>query len=59
MNRFWKRVARKRLDQDEKLIRNLNRLNEKEKIEQQESKVLGQKLVKRKTNSKENTIQRG
>ena len=59
MNRFWKRVARKRLDQNEKLIRNLNRLNEKEKIEQQESKVLGQKLVKRKANSKENTIQRG
>ena len=59
MNRFWKRVSRKRLDQNEKLIRNLNRLNEKEKIEQQESKVLGQKLVKRKTNSKENTIQRG
>ena len=59
MNRFWKRVARKRLDQSEKLIRNLNRLNEKEKIEQQEPKVLGQKLVKRKTNSEENTIQRG
>ena len=56
MNRFWKRVARKRLDQDEKLIRNLNRLNEKEKIEQQESKVLGQKPVKRKTNSKKSTI---
>ena len=53
------RLFRKREDQNEKLIRNLNRLNEKEKIEQQESKVLGQKLVKRKTNSKENTIQRG
>ena len=49
-------IFKKREDQDEKLIRNLNRLNEKEKIEQQESKVLGQKLVKRKTNSKENTI---
>ena len=53
------RLFRKREDQNEKLIRNLNRLNEKEKIEQQKSKVLGQKLVKRKTNSKENTIQRG
>jgi len=50
------RLFRKREDQNEKLIRNLNRLNEKEKIEQQKSKVLGQKLVKRKTNSKENTI---
>jgi len=50
------RLFRKQEDQNEKLIRNLNRLNEKEKIEQQKSKVLGQKLVKRKTNSKENTI---
>ena len=50
------RLFRKREDQNEKLIRNLNRLNEKEKIEQQKPKVLGQKLVKRKTNSKENTI---
>ena len=56
MNRFWKRVARKRLDQNEKLIRNLNRLNEKEKIEQQESKILGRKPVKCKTNKEENTI---
>ena len=50
------RLFRKREDQNEKLIRNLNRLNEKEKIEQQKPKVLGQKLVKRKTNRKENTI---
>ena len=50
------RLFRKREDQDEKLIRNLNRLNEKEKIEQQESKVLGQKPVKRKTNKEKNTI---
>ena len=50
------RLFRKQEDQNEKLIRNLNRLNEKEKIEQQKSKVLGQKPVKRKTNRKENTI---
>ena len=50
------RLFRKREDQNEKLIRNLNRLNEKEKIEQQKPKVLGQKLVKRKTNSKKSTI---
>jgi len=50
------RLFRKQEDQNEKLIRNLNRLNEKEKIEQQESKVLGQKPVKRKTNSKKSTI---
>lgn len=50
------RLFRKREDQNEKLIRNLNRLNEKEKIEQQKSKVLGQKPVKRKTNSEKSTI---
>ena len=50
------RLFRKQEDQNEKLIRNLNRLNEKEKIEQQKSKVLGQKPVKRKTNSKKSTI---
>ena len=50
------RLFRKREDQNEKLIRNLNRLNEKEKIEQQKPKVLGQKLVKRKTNREKNTI---
>ena len=50
------RLFRKRENQNEKLIRNLNRLNEKEKIEQQKSKVLGQKPVKRKTNSKKSTI---
>ena len=49
------RLFRKQEDQNEKLIRNLNRLNEKEKIEQQKSKVLGQKLVKRKTNKEKST----
>jgi len=32
--------------QNEKLITNLNRLNEKEKAKQQESKIHGQKPVK-------------
>ena len=32
--------------QNKKLIENLRKLNEKEKTKQQESKVLGQKLVK-------------
>ena len=36
----------------------IGQLNMDLKAKQQESKVLGQKLVKRKTNSKENTIQR-
>ena len=43
------RLFRKRLGQNEKLIRNINRLNEKEKIKQQQSKVHGQKPVKGKT----------
>ena len=49
------RLFRKRENQDEKLIRNLKRYDEKEKIKQQESKVLGQKLVKRKANQEKNT----
>ena len=47
------RLFRKRENQDEKLIRNLKRYEEKE-IKQQESKVLGQKLVKRTTNKEKN-----
>ena len=47
------RLFRKRLGQNEKLIRNIERYEE-EKAKQQESKVLGQKPVKGKTNSKQN-----
>ena len=49
------RLFRKRENQDEKLIRNMKRYEQKEKAKQQESKILGQKLIKRATNSKENT----
>ena len=38
--------------QNEKLIRNIERYEQKEKAKQQESKILGQKLVKG-TKSKE------
>jgi len=41
--------------QNDKLIENIEKYEQKEKIEQQESKVLGQKPVKRETNSKEST----
>ena len=47
------RLFKKRVDQNEKLIRNLERYEQKEKIKQQESKVLGQKPIKRKTNKEE------
>ena len=40
------RLFRKREDQNEKLIKNMEEYAEKEKIKQQESKVLGQKPVK-------------
>ena len=38
-----------------KIIKNLKAYAEKEKIEQQESKVLGQKLVKRTENKEKRT----
>jgi len=36
--------------QDEKLLKNIERYEQKEKIKQSKSKVLGQKPVKRQTN---------
>ena len=50
------RLFRKRLGQNEKLIRNLERYEQKEKAKQQESKILGQKPVKRKANKEKNTL---
>ena len=44
------RLFRKKLGQNEKLIRNLERYEQKEKAKQQESKILGQKPVKRAKN---------
>ena len=41
--------------QNEKLIRNIERYEQKEKAKQQESKVLGQKLVKRAKNKEKST----
>ena len=53
------RLFRKRIDQDEKLIRNIERYEQKEKAKQQESKILGQKPVNRKTNSQKSVIHNG
>ena len=50
------RLFRKRLGQNEKLIKNLEEYAKKEKIEQQESKVYGQKPVKGKTNKEKSAI---
>ena len=42
--------GKRKLGQNEKLIRNLKIYEQKEKAKQQESKVLGQKPTKRKAN---------
>ena len=42
--------------QNEQLLKNIELYEQKKKAEQQKSKVLGQKPVKRKTNSKKSTI---
>ena len=49
------RLFRKQEDQNEKLIRNIERYEQKEKAKQQESKVLGQKPVKGKGNKEKRT----
>ena len=48
------RLFRKQVDQDEKLLKNIEKY-EKEKAKQQKSKVLGQKLVKGTKNKEEST----
>ena len=51
------RLFRKKLNQNEKLLKNIEEYDKKEKTKQQESKVLGQKQVKRKANKgKETTV---
>ena len=42
--------------QNRELIKNMEEYAKKEKIKQQESKILGQKLVKGKTNKEKSTI---
>ena len=49
------RLFRKQEDQNEKLLKNIENYEQKEKAEQQKSKVLGQKPVKR-TRRKEKSI---
>ena len=49
------RLFKKRLSQNDKLLKNLEKYEQKEKIKQQESKIYGQKPVKKTENIKENT----
>ena len=44
------KLFRKKESQNEKLLKNIEKYEQKEKAKQQESKVLGQKPVKRKAN---------
>ena len=50
------KLFRKREDQDEKLLKNIELYEQKKKAEQQKSKILGQKPVKRTTNKEKSTI---
>ena len=52
------RLFRKRVDQDEKLLKNIEIYEQKKKAKQQKSKILGQKQVKRTTNKEKSTILR-
>ena len=50
------KLFKKRLGQDEKLLKNIELYEQKKKIEQQESKIYGQKPVKRKRNQEKSAI---
>mgnify|MGYP003657033774 CR=1 FL=1 len=50
-----KNLFRKRLNQDEKLLKNIERYDEKEKTKQQKSQILGQKPVKGTANKEKST----
>ena len=50
------RLFKKRLSQDEKLLKNIELYEQKTKTKQQESKILGQKPVKRKANKEKSAI---
>ncbi len=49
------RLFKRKLGQDEKLLKNIEEYDKKKKAEQQESKVLGQKPNKGKTNKAQKT----
>ena len=49
------RLFRKRVNQNEKLLKNIEKYEQKEKTKQQESKIYGQKPVKRTENKEKST----
>ena len=50
------RLFKRKLNQNEKLLKNLEEYDKKEKAKQQESKILGRKPVKGKANKEKSTI---
>ena len=50
------RIFKKREDQDKKLLKNIERYEQKEKAKQQEPKVYGQKPVKERGGSKKTGV---
>ena len=48
-------LSKKKLNQDEKLLKNIEEYEQKEKAKQQESKIHGQKPVKRANNKEKST----
>ena len=46
------RLFRKRVNQNEKLLKNIKLYEQKEKAKQQKSQILGQKAVKREANKR-------
>ena len=49
------KLFRKKLNQNENLLKNIEEYDKKKKTEQQKSQILGQKPVKRKTNKEKST----
>ena len=49
------KLFKKRLGQDEKLLKNIKEYEQKKKVEQQKSQVLGQKPTKGKTSKAQKT----
>ena len=50
------KLFRKKLGQNEKLLKNIEEYEQKKKIKQQKSKVYGQKPVKRSTRSEKTRV---
>ena len=49
------RLFKKKLNQNEKLLKNIEKYEQKKKTQQQESKIYGQKLVKGTKNKEKST----